>query len=379
MKDRIPLKAVTSQDATARINGVQTRISEGKAEAGRHSVPTIESFARHGGRLTTAQLLFPCAPLPWIDLSTGINPKPYPAPRASITERNRLPGVRQLQKLEAIAANAFGVEDVARVVAVGGTETALRLLPYLLKCRRAVIAGPTYSSHSDAWKRCGAETLESTDSEIEAKIATPDTALTVVNPNNPDGRVVSRERLQALHESLQAHGGFLIADESFAEVAPQASVAALAGGDAAPNLVVLRSFGKFYGLAGVRLGFVIASRAIGAVLRGALGDWPVSSDGLVAGIAAYADSRWAGQTRERLQADADRLDALLVRGGFAIAGGTSLYRLARISDAADWFTRLARAGILVRPFAHDATLLRFGLPANPFAWQRVADTLMDRA
>jgi cobalamin biosynthetic protein CobC len=176
----------------------------------------------------------------------------------------------------------------------------------------------------------------------------------VVNPNNPDGRLLDRQQLQSLHDSLHAHGGVLIVDEAFGDLGPQHSVASLAGTERAPSMVVLRSFGKFYGLAGVRLGFVIASAAIATRLRYLLGDWPVSSDALCAGLAAYADHEWALKTRLRLNRAAQRLDKLLIAGGMTIVGGTSLYRLTRASNASARFTQLISHGILARPFDYDS-------------------------
>lgn len=330
-------------------------------------------FAHHGGRLGVARSLFPDVPQPWVDLSTGINPSPYPAPRASARERNRLPEPTELLRLEAVAAAAFGVDDPARVVATPGTESALRLLPYLLKSTSAVIAGPTYGSHSDAWTRAGIETNVVTDAELQAR-AHANTVMTVVNPNNPDGRVLGREQLQSLHDAVQVDGA-LIVDEAFADLEPQHSVAGLAGTERAARMTVLRSFGKFYGLAGVRLGFVIASSATATRLRQLLGDWPVSADALRAGLAAYADDAWAERTRRRLQRSAQRLDKLLVAGGMTIVGGTSLYRLASAPNARARFTQLISLGILARPFEHDSSLLRFGLPQAASDWRRVADAL----
>jgi cobalamin biosynthesis protein CobC len=335
---------------------------------------TPGGFARHGGRLSVAQSLYPHAPLPWVDLSTGINPKSYPAPRATAAARNRLPDVRELAKLEALAAEAFGVAEASHVVAVGGTESALRLLPYVLGVRDAMIAGPTYGSHADAWARAGGEVQ--LISNLEAGAGLPAArALVVVNPNNPDGRLFSQAQLRALHDSAVQQGGKLVVDEAFGEVTPHENVAHIAGTAEAPHMVVLRSFGKFYGLAGVRLGFVIGAPSIIASLRGLLGDWPVSSDALVAGIAAYADRAWAQNTRLTLQTDARRLDELLRLGGFEIAGGTSLYRLARAADASSRFTQLAASGVLARPFADHSSWLRFGLPGTPVEWQRVASAL----
>lgn len=330
-------------------------------------------FAHHGGRLCVARSLFPDVPQPWIDLSTGINPHSYPAPRASARERNRLPEPTELARLEEVTAQAFNVADPVRVVATGGTENALRLLPYVLKLTNAVVASPTYGSHADAWQRAGAEVRTVTDSELLANAAA-NTAMTVVNPNNPNGRLLPREQLLSLHQKA----GALIVDEAFGDLDPQHCVSDIAGSDAAPRMIVLRSFGKFYGLAGVRLGFVIASPAIASRLRQLLGDWPVSVDALRAGLAAYADNDWAQRMRTRLSKAAQRLDQLLVSGGMEIAGGTSLYRLARATNARARFTQLISHGVLVRPFDHDATLLRFGLPGSRDDWRRLTKALKEQ-
>jgi len=331
-------------------------------------------FAHHGGRLGAARALYSQAPQPWIDLSTGINPKSYPAPRARGVTLNRLPDVGELSRLEAVAAGAFGVGDPQRVVATGGTEPALRLLPYVLGQKLALVAGPTYGSHCDGWARAGVPSRVVADSELESSI-TDRTALIIVNPNNPDGRIVGRERLRQLHDSVVARGGVLVVDEAFAEVTPEASVADIAGTAAAPWLVVLRSFGKFYGLAGLRLGFVVGAPEVVARIRGVIGDWPVSVDALAAGLAAYADRGWADRMRAQLVTTARRLDGLLGRHGFQVVGGTALYRLVRAEDVPVRFEKLAAAGILTRPFQHDAALLRFGLPGTAEAWRRLGEAV----
>lgn len=327
-------------------------------------------FAHHGGRLGAARSLFPDAAQPWIDLSTGINPRAYPAPRASRRARNRLPEPADLARLEALAARAFGVDDPQRVVATPGTECALRLLPQILACRAAVVVEPAYGSHADAWTRAGAVT-RAIGLDTMQEHARPGVCLTIVNPNNPDGRVVERERLLA----SSRNGATLIVDEAFAEVAPETSVAGAAGAEAFPQLLVLRSFGKFFGLAGLRLGFVIASPRLAAAIRGVIGEWPVSSDAIAAGLAAYADLRWIERERITLQNTAQRLDRLLALGGFELAGGTSLFRLARAADARERFVRLLAAGILVRPFDFAPDLLRFGLPRGRDQWRRLAVAL----
>lgn len=327
------------------------------------------ALAKHGGRLCVARALHPHAPEPWIDLSTGINPEPYPDVRASAAARARLPTPEEIRALEAVAGRAFGVAEGQRIAAAAGSEAALRLMPCVLRCEAAVVIGPTYSSHAAAWRHGGVPV-----DEVSAGTA-PRAVVTVVNPNNPDGAIIDRERLLGLHDEVALRDGYLVVDEAFADVEPACSVASLAGASQYRRLIVLRSFGKFYGLAGVRLGFVIAAPAIIARFRELFGDWPVSADAIAAGLAAYADEAWAAGARERLRHLARRLDELLQGSGFDIVGGTSLFRLARSDDARDRFECLLRAGILARPFDHDPTLLRFGLPGEPAAWHRLADAL----
>ncbi|MBO9560031.1 MAG: threonine-phosphate decarboxylase [Caulobacter sp.] len=315
----------------------------------------------HGGRLGAARTAWPDAPTPWIDLSTGINPRPYPLPAFAPETWSRLPDPESLQALERVAATAFGVEDPARVVAAAGSEALIRLLPRLLAVRRVAVSARTYGGHADAWREVGAEIVDPGDRNAELRV--------LVNPDNPTGRVLPSD------EVLDLADGPLVVDEAFVEVDPALSVGAQASSPGFERLVVLRSFGKFHGLAGVRLGFLIAEPALAARVRRALGDWPVSGPTIAAGLAAYPDVAWAAQTRSRLIEDTVQLDRLLRRAGFEIAGGTTLFRLTRAADAPRRFEVLARAGILTRPFPWDETLIRFGLPGPETDWRRLADAL----
>jgi cobalamin biosynthetic protein CobC len=315
----------------------------------------LDMFSRHGGRLTAAGAAFPQAPRPWLDLSTGVNPRPYPAPRATRAERARLPQPEALQALEAAASQAFGAPPGC-VAAVAGSEAAIRLLPGLLGAARVAVATDTYGGHAEAWRAAGAEIVA---------LPTAADAWVVVRPNNPDGRIVETETLLA-----SAAARWTIVDEAFVETAPELSLASQAGG----RLIVLRSFGKFFGLAGLRLGFVVADEGVIARLRLRLGDWPVCAEAIAAGLAAYPDAAWAGRTRDRLVRDAARLDDMLGRAGLESIGGTPLFRLVRAADGLAIFRRLAAAGVLCRPFA-DRRLLRFGLPGRPADWARLAAAL----
>jgi cobalamin biosynthetic protein CobC len=322
---------------------------------------TPAALLGHGGRLGAARTAWPDAPTPWLDLSTGINPCPYPVPALAPETWSRLPDPESLQALETAAAAAFGVEDPARVVAAAGSEALIRLLPRLLASGRVAISTRTYGGHADAWRGAGARIVEPGDPAADLRV--------LVNPNNPSGRVLSPDQVVDLTE------GSLLVDEAFMDVDPAYSVAPLAGGSVHGSLMVLRSFGKFYGLAGARLGFLVAEPALAARVRQVLGDWPVSGPAIAAGLAAYADPDWADQTRRRLIESTVQLDSLLRRAGFEIVGGTRLFRLTRAADAPRRFQILAQAGILTRPFPWDETLIRFGLPGPDQDWLRLADAL----
>jgi cobalamin biosynthesis protein CobC len=195
----------------------------------------------------------------------------------------------------------------------------------------------------------------------------------VVNPNNPDGKITPRAALLELHARLARYGGMLIVDEAFADF--DAESESFAPSLPASGVVVLRSFGKAYGLAGLRLGFALASPDVVASLRAALGPWPVSGPAIAIGIRALADSDWLEAMRGRLGQEASRLDLLLQSAGWRIIGGTCLFRLAARADARAAFERLLTAGILARPFADAPDRLRFGIPGDENAWERLATGL----
>ena len=323
----------------------------------------------HGGNLAAARALFAHAPEPWIDLSTGINPVPYPPGSIESQVFRRLPELADLAALEADAARAYRVEDAASVVAAPGTQAIMQRLPTFLATRRIGILGHTYSGHATAWREAGREVVQVEDPEALHDF---DFAV-IVNPNNPDGRCVPLRLLTQLAGKLSARGGLLAVDEAFAEAS--AATVSLVPHARACGALVLRSFGKIYGLAGVRLGFAIAPEPVAAALRQALGPWAVSGPAIDIGRRALADPQWLANTQSRLARDSLRLDQLLRQAGFGIIGGTPLFRLARHRDAALWFARLGAAGILVRPFAGRPDALRFGLPGLPEEWARLEAVL----
>lgn len=333
----------------------------------RHELPG--EVVDHGGSLTRARALFPDAPLPWLDLSTGINPHSYPLRDLPATAFSALPETARLDALRRVAVTFYGAPAPHNVTAAPGTQILLPLVMELVAPGRAAVLAPTYAEHARAARIAGHAVTETADF---ATLADGDIAV-VVNPNNPDGRVVSRAALVDLAGRLAAKGGLLVVDEAFMEVGPQAE--SVSGDAGRPGLVVLRSFGKFFGLAGLRLGFALAEPATAARLAARLGPWAVSGPALECGIAALADSDWQAAMRRRLESEAARLDALLTRHGLDVAGGTPLYRFVRTGRARALFEGLGRAGILIRNFDAMPDALRFGLPESDHAFARLETAL----
>ena len=316
----------------------------------------------HGGGLIAARAMFPMAPEPWIDLSTGINPLPYPLPALLPEAYQRLPEPEEVLRLEAVAARAYGVADSRTVVGAPGTQILISLLPHLFRPGRVAVVGPTYAEHAAAWAAAG----NTVSAVPNVALVGSEPAAVLCNPNNPDGRRTRAADLLALAACV----GVLVVDEAFADLdEPGLSLAPVLPA----NAVVLRSFGKTYGLAGLRLGFAVAPLPMARIIRGALGPWAVSGAAVTVGTAALSDAAWLRAARARLGADAARLDGLLTRNGFQVLGGTLLFRLAQHAGAAAAFDRLGRSGILVRRFEAEPAWLRFGIPGG--GWDRLAGAL----
>lgn len=315
-----------------------------------------DRWTSHGGGLEAAKRHFGGSD--WIDLSTGINPQPWPGAAEMAFDWQRLPEPEALARLEAVAASHFGI-DSRHVCAVPGSEIGLRLIGTLIDGTARHIA-PSYRTHGEMVAR---------SAPIDREAARRhDGTLILANPNNPDGHAIGADAMQALLNGREPNG-WLLVDEAFADPHPGASMAGSVGDG--ERLIVFRSFGKFFGLAGVRLGFVLAPQAIVAALRERLGAWPLSAAAIAIGTAAYADRDWIAAARRRLPAEAAALDALLARQGHWPIGDCPLFRLIEVDNAYALFERLAHRAILTRPFADRPRSLRIGLPADANAHARL--------
>lgn len=313
----------------------------------------------HGGDLDRARATYGAGR--WLDLSTGINPVPYLVPDVATDVWARLPEASALRHVEHVAANAFGTD--AEVVALAGAQGAIQLIPRLGPPGRATVVGPTYNEHAAALRAQGWRVDEVPDLD-----ATASADLTVVvNPNNPDGRHWTRSALLA----LKARTGRLVVDESFADPTPEMSVA-----DAADEtLIVLRSFGKFFGLAGLRLGFALTGASTATSLRALSGPWAVSGPALAIGAQALADTTWQRETRQRLSRDAARLDAMAIHHSWTLVGGTPLFRTYDTGDAPQAQIMLAKRHIWSRIFPYSKTWIRLGLPGTEADWDHLESAL----
>ena len=314
----------------------------------------------HGGDLGAGLARFGGRAEDWIDLSTGINRQPYPLPPPTLGALRDLPRDEDVQACAAAAKAAWGAPDGVACLPLAGAQAAIRLVPGLRPPGRVGVLSPTYNEHAAAFASAGwTVTQVGTPPEL-----TGFDAAVVVNPNNPDGRRWSPRETLALTE----HNGLAIIDESFADVAPDVSACPLLG---RPGVVVLRSFGKFWGLAGLRLGFALGAEAEIAALRAAAGPWPVSGPALAAGRIALADWAWAEATRARLASDARRLDRMAAAAGWRLEGGTDLFRLYDTPDAIQARDGLARAHVWTRIFPWSPSLIRLGLPGSADEWRRL--------
>lgn len=317
-------------------------------------IETLNPRARrdHGGGLDGAIGRYGGSREDWIDLSTGINPAPYPVAGLQPSDWAELPDHGAFEHLSDAARSFWSVPDSAAILPAPGASAVIARLPALAAAGRVQITTPTYNEHAAAFSAQGWTVQQ--DGPAEARV--------IVHPNNPDGRIWQAE---------DANAPLTVIDESFCDVTPDRSLIHLA---ARPGVIVLKSFGKFWGLAGLRLGFAIGQPDLIGRLNDLTGPWSVSGPALRIGARALRDQNWAEATRERLASDAAQLDQLVTAKGAQLVGGTSLFRLYEVDDAAAWQDRLARAHIWSRVFPYSKTYLRLGLPPDT-GWDRLEAAL----
>ncbi|MBA5640276.1 threonine-phosphate decarboxylase [Duganella sp. LX20W] len=319
----------------------------------------------HGGNLRDAAQRF--GRHDWLDLSTGINPHHYPAPTVAAHAWHRLP-----EADPALAAAAAAYYGAPLMLPVAGTQAAIQALPRLRAPSRVVVAAPSYAEHAHHWSGHG-HTLRQVDyAALDGAVDDCD-VLVVCNPNNPTGATVAPQQLLRWADALAARGGWLVVDEAFGDTATSASICAQTG---RPGLIVLRSVGKFFGLAGIRLGFVAAQPALLEQLADLLGPWTISGPAQQVALAALNDQPWQDAMRARLCAEGARLQQLLAGHGIH-ASGSALFQWWPEPDAERFWQHMAERGIWVRLFRHAARGIRLGLPPDEAGWRRLDHALSE--
>lgn len=313
---------------------------------------SIQGTRDHGGNLAAAILQFGGERAGWLDLSTGINPRSYPIGALSAASWSALPDQDAAVALIDAARRIWRVPPGADVLAVPGASAAIATIPRIATAGRVSIPGPTYNEHEAAFRAAGWQIDQTADCKV------------VVHPNNPDGRLWQAGELPASTLS--------VIDESFCDVSPELSLIDQAE---LPGRLILKSFGKFWGLAGLRLGFVIGDPVLVAAIADQMGPWPVSGPALEIGRIALSDDTWADQTRARLSGDAQRLDNLMAAKGMDVLGGTTLFRLYDTADAKGLRDRLARAHVWSRIFPYSDRWIRLGLPDRDADWAQLEGAL----
>ena len=311
-------------------------------------------MVEHGGDLSRAVATYGIAREKWLDLSTGINPNGYAIKGLPQSCFHDLPDSADVNELHERARAAYGVRSEMGLIAVPGSEFIIQALPQIRSTSKVAVLSPTYGSHEAAWRRYGhqvrpIDSLERVEDE---------TVVVVVNPNNPDGMVTSQSELTRLARSLEARGGLLVVDEAFVDVVPEVSFVPQLDG---ANVLVLRSIGKFYGLAGVRLGFVLGANRLLERIRDFLGAWAVSGPGIEIGKRVLVDQNWAEATRAVLKQQSGQHQAVFKQHGLKLIGGMSLFHLIELSDARTLQHELAKRGIWSRVFDHHQSWMRLGL------------------
>ena len=333
----------------------------------------------HGGDLGAARTAYPESLEPWIDLSTGINPIAYPwmarLPQEILTEATaRLPQKSAETACLKAWTESLQVKNPDDWLLVPGSQAMINLLPILFPDHQAVISDPCYGEYERAWRRTGTSVQKVQPHDLMSLEPQHSTVVILTNPNNPDGYLWPIGQLLSLAHRLALSGGSLVVDEAYGEVLDNMSLASMTLPD---NVIILRSFGKFFGLAGLRLGMVRLNHCHQQKIRDHLGPWTIN--GLALAVATYAlkDKSWIDNTRQHLTRNMAGLRHCLQTAGLTLIGGTDLFCLTRQGNAPALYDTLLSHGILVRKFPERPSELRFGLPRDADHFQRLKEALHD--
>ena len=325
---------------------------------------------KHGGRILAAAKKYHIPVAEWLDLSTGLNPHGWPVPAIPASVWQALP-----EDDDGLQAAACQYYECDTCLPVAGSQSAIQTLPSLRSISKVGIISPTYAEHEYNWKLAGHKVIALSFEEVDAHIEELD-VLVVINPNNPTGKIIKSDVLLSWHQQLSTRGGWLIVDEAFIDVTPEKS---LVSAGTKPGLIILRSMGKFFGLAGIRCGFVISDRELLQRVTNKLGPWQLTGPTRFIAKQALLDKAWQVRSCEELSNASARLSQLLKEHGLTPEGGTAFFQWLSHAEAKEIYEACARKGILTRYFESGVNnmlpSIRFGLPYNDKQWQRLKQVL----
>ena len=324
----------------------------------------------HGGNLAAAAKQYDIPLENWLDLSTGINPDNYPIADIPTAVWQKLP-LEDDGLIEAACAY-YGCQFA---LPTAGSQAALQVLPQLRAASKVAMPKLMYQEHANAWQTHGHEVIKFDFFPDENIIEQADVLL-LCNPNNPTATKFSAAELLGWHAALAARGGWLIVDEAFMDVTPERSIAKYTHLE---GLFVLRSLGKFFGLAGARVGFLLAETHMLKQMQEAIGPWSITGPSRLIAKQAISDKAWQEKTRVQLAEKSHKLATLLTKYNLTPMSGTALFQFLPTKEALALQHHLAQQGIWVRLFSDTPGLsaraaLRFGLPPDD-GWERLESAL----
>ncbi|QIZ76306.1 threonine-phosphate decarboxylase CobD [Ferrimonas lipolytica] len=334
------------------------------------------SLIHHGGRLAPMIARYNIPREQWLDVSTGVSPWTYPHTAIAAAHWNRLP--EEEDGLEQAARDYYQCQSL---LAVAGSQAAIQTLPEVWRKQlelsgdwraeqmRVGLPQVGYKEHQKAWQRAG-WIINHYPPSLDNRFVAGVDALVVINPNNPTGQLYDAKTLLQWQQQLAKKGGLMVVDEAFADVDLSQSISHLCP---QPGLVVLRSVGKFFGLAGIRAGFVLAPSQLLSACAYELGPWTIAGPARQICMRALQDTPWQLTQRQRLAAATVRLQALLqplLCHGASLAG-TDLFQTLYSNKAVQWHEQLCADGVFTR-LTDEQDGIRFGLVDDEQQWQRLA-------
>ena len=343
-------------------------------------IPSVQAL-KHGGDIARLECEFGCSLQNCLDLSTGLSPWSYPVPPVPDYVWQRLP--YDMTGLMA-SASAYYSCPPEYITPVAGVQDAICRVPYYLSNAKlsgtrlsgiasseTIVALPVlgYQEYRRAWSKAGYPLVFYQNlSELQQLVLRNSSMhVVIINPNNPSASLLLAEDLLALQQQLLGKG-YLIVDEAFMDVSENQSLSSFAHLD---NLIVLRSFGKFFGLAGVRLGFTLGGGDLIEQLRADVNPWGVSYPAIWLGAQALKDNAWCQQQRQRITIQANQL-LPLIRDKISpdtTSAGLFLTVIGKQALLGAIYQRAVKEGILLRydTLDHHRAWLRIGLPGKQMA------------